>query len=210
MPVTQLTPLAGMKTRSRFGATFIAELKLFLKGQRWWWYAIAAGLIAAQFIVPPDYTRILLVVAWIWPVLILSGLGCRENRFDTHQIVFTAPHPVASQLPAAWLSAFVTIALLGSGALVKFALAGETLHLLGLLTGAVFIPALALVCGLLTGSSKAFEVLYVLWMYLIIQEITPLDFTGLIPDSPFYFYIPLALVLLAIAALARQRQLTHR
>lgn len=208
--VTRLTPVEGMKARSRFGATFTAELKLLLKGQRWWWYIIAAGLIAAQFLVPPEYTGRLLLIGWVWPVLILSGLGCRENRYDTRQIVFSAPHPIAGQLPAAWFSAFVVTALMGSGAFLKFALAGETLHLLGWLTGAIFIPSLALTCGVLTGSSKAFEVLYVLWMYLILQRVTPLDFAGLIPDSPWYFYIPMALALLAVAALARQRQLTAK
>jgi hypothetical protein len=144
---------------------------------------------------------------WVWPVLILSGLGCRENRFDTRQIVFSAPYPIAGQLPAAWLSAIVVTALMGPGALVKFALAGESIHLLGWLTSAIFIPSLALACGVLTGSSKAFGVLCVLWMYLIIQEIISIDFAGLIPNSPWYFYAPLALVLLSVAAFARQRQL---
>lgn len=205
---THLTPLGSMKRRSRFGTTFIAELKLCLKGRRWWWYGIAGGLIAAQFFVPPDYTRLVLLISWVWPVLILSGLGCRENRFDTRQIVFSAPHPIAHQLPAAWLSAFVVTALMGSGAFVKFALAGDVLHLLGWLTGVVFIPSAALACGVLTGSSKAFEVLFVVWAYLINQNAPPFDFAGLVPDSPWYLYVPLTLILLTVAVLARQRQLT--
>jgi hypothetical protein len=206
----QLTPLAGTQARSRFGATFLAELKLCLKGQRWWWYILAAGLVAAQLFAPPSSTRVLLLIGWVWPALILSGLGCRENRFDTRQIVFSAPHPIAGQLPAAWLSAFVLTVLLGSGALVKFALAGDITHLMGWLTGAVFIPSAALACGVLTGSSKAFEVLYVPWVYLILQKMTPFDFAGLVPGSRWYLYAPLALVLLAVAVFARQRQLGGR
>jgi ABC-type transport system involved in multi-copper enzyme maturation permease subunit len=205
-----LTPLTGTRVRSQFGGLFIAELKLLLKGQRWWWYVIAAGLIVAQFFTPLEYTRLMLVVGWVWPVLLLSGLGCRENRYDTRQIVFAAPHPIASQLPAAWLAAFVVTAVMGSGALVKFTLAGETLSLLGWLTGAVFIPSLALALGTLTGSSKAFEVLYVLCTYMILQKIPLFDFAGLIPNSRWYIYAPLALVLLAVAALARQWQLTGK
>jgi ABC-type transport system involved in multi-copper enzyme maturation permease subunit len=207
---TRLTPLEGMKARSRFGATFTVELKLFIKGQRWWWYVIAAGLIAAQFLVPSDNTRLPLLIGWVWPVLILSGLGCRENQYDTRQIVFSAPHPIAGQLPAAWLAAFVVTALMGSGAFIKFALAGETISLLGWLTGVFFIPSMALACGVLTGSSKAFEVLYVLWLYLINQDVQPFDFAGLVPNSRWFIYAPLALILLAVAALARQRQLTAK
>lgn len=212
IPVSKvhLTPLAESHTRFRFGALFLAELKLFLKGQRWWWYVVAAGLVAAQMVTPLEVTRTLLLVAWVWHILILSGLGCRENRFDTRQIVFAAPHPIANQLPAAWLTGSVVTAALGSGALIKFIFTGETIGILGWLTGVVFIPSLALALGTLTGSGKTFEAVYVVWMYAIYQRVSSLDFMGMTPDSPWYIYFPLALVLLAAAALARQRQLTAR
>jgi hypothetical protein len=206
-PNVHLTPLEDSGGRFRFGALFIAELKLFLKGQRWWWYAVAAGLIAAQLFAPADATRILLVAAWVWPVFLLSGLGCRENRWDTRQIVFSAPRPIAHQLPAAWLSALFATALLGSGALARFLIAGDAFAVAGWLTGALFIPSLALACGVLTGSSKAFEILYVIWMYMIIQKVTAFDFIGMTPESPLFIYIPLALALLALAAFARGWQL---
>jgi len=203
-----LAPLGTSRRHFRFEALFIAELKLFLKGQRWWWYAVAGGLIIAQLASEAQITRILLIVAWVWPVLILSGLGCRENRYDTRQLVFSAPRPILNQLPAAWLSAFVVIAILGSGAFIRFILAGETFSLLGWLSGALFIPSLALALGTLSGSSKAFEALYVLWMYLLTQNVPWLDFAGLTPESPLPIYAALTVVLLAVAALARRRQLT--
>jgi len=212
IPVSKvhLTPLADNHSRFRFGALFLAELKLFLKGQHWWWYVIAAGLVVVQVVTPLEVTRTLLLAAWVWHILILSGLGCRENRFDTRQIVFAAPHPIANQLPAAWLSAFVVTAILGSGALIKFILMGETVSVLGWLTGIIFIPSLALALGTLTGSGKAFEAVYVVWMYAIYQRVPALDFMGMTPDSPWYIYVPMALVLLGVAALARQRQLTAK
>jgi len=203
----RLTPLDKAHARFRFDSLFIAELKLFLKGQRWWWYVIAFGLVIAQAFNSLEVTRVLLIISWVWPILILSGLGCRESRFDTRQIVFSAPRPLLHQLPAAWLSALVVIALLGSGALLRFILAGETLSILGWVTGALFIPSLALAFGTLTGSSKAFEVLYVLWMYLLTQNLPMFDFAGLTPKSPLYLYAPLALLLLALAIFARRRQL---
>jgi hypothetical protein len=120
--------------------------------------------------------------------------------------VFSAPRPVMHQLPAMWCSAFVLIALLGSGALVRFVTAGEIASLWGWLTGACFISSLALVVGTLSGNSKAFEVLYVLWMYLLTQNIPAVDFAGITPQSPWYIYAPLALALFGVAALARRGQ----
>lgn len=206
----QLTPLAASRARFRGDALIVAELKLLLKGQPWWWYAVAAGLVAAQLFSSPDGAPIFLILAWAWPVLILSKLGCREAYFDTRQIVFSAPRPLANQLPAIWLSAVAVLALLGSGALLRFIAAGETHSLLGWFTGLVFVPSLALLSGVLTGSSKTFEALYVLWMYLLSQRARPFDFLGLTPESPLAFYALLALVLLGATVFIRRQQLIRR
>lgn len=212
LPVSNvhLTPLTGVRSRFRFGALFRAELKLLLKGQRWWWYIIAALLVIGPLGVSIGTARTILLLAWVWPILLLSGLGCRENRFDTRQIVFAAPRPIANQLPAAWLVAFVVTAILGSGALVKFIILGEITSLLGWLTGVLFIPSLALCLGTLTGSSKAFEVIFIAWMYMLTQKMIMIDFMAYNPNGQWFYYAPLALVLLAVAALARQRQLTAK
>jgi hypothetical protein len=201
-----LTPLSSAETRFRFRALLSAELKLAIKAQRWWWYAVAAGLVVAQLVSPSDYAPYVLIVAWVWPTLILSGLGCREKQSNTRQIVFSAPRPM-SQLPAGWLSAVLVTALLGAGALVRFLLAGDPVAVLGWLTAILFIPSLALALGTLTGSGKAFEALYVLWMYCLIEKAAPLDFAGLVPGSHFYLYAAVAVGLIALAAVARQRQL---
>jgi len=209
IPVSQvhLTPLTGAHTRFRFGALFIAELKLLLKGRRWWWYVVTLGLIIAQLATDLQTARILLAVTWLWPVLLLSGLGNREARYNTREIVFSAPRPVRNQLPATWLAAFTVIVLMGSGAFLNFLFRGEINSLLAWLAGALFIPTLALTFGVLTGSSKAFEVVYVLWMYIILNEAPPLDFMGVTPQSPWYLYTLLALALLVLTAAVRQRQL---
>jgi hypothetical protein len=98
-------------------------------------------------------------------------------------------------------------ALLGSGALVRFLVAGDPVALLGWLVAIVFIPSLALALGTLTGSGKAFEALYVVWMYLLTQKAAAIDFAGLVPGSHFYLYAPVAIGLMVIAAIARRRQL---
>jgi hypothetical protein len=212
LPVSlvHLAPLTAVRARFRFNVLLIAELKLFLKGQRWWWYTVAIGLVVAQLFNEPGVSRILLVIAWTWPILILGKLGCREYRYDTHQIVFSAPHPVTNQLPATWLAAFSVTALMGAGAFLRFLLAGEFTNLLAWTAGALFIPSLALALGVLTGSSKPFEVVYVLWMYLLFQNIPALDFMGMTNASPWYVYAPLAWFLVALAAFGRHLRLKSR
>jgi hypothetical protein len=59
----------------------VAELKLLLRGRRWWWYAIAGGFVIAGLVKKPQVVRgYMLPFAWIWPIAVWSGLGCRERR----------------------------------------------------------------------------------------------------------------------------------
>jgi ABC-type transport system involved in multi-copper enzyme maturation permease subunit len=207
---TVLTPLKNVRTRFRFDALFATELKLFIKGQHWWWYMIGLSLIIAQYFNSAEVNRNLLVIAWLWPILILSRLGCREAQYNTQQIVFSAPRPISNQLPAQWLSAALVLMVMGSGTLVQLLAAGETFSVLGWITGILFIPSLALASGVLTGSSKTFEVLYVVWMYMLTQEMPLFDFAGMTPQAPLVLYAVAALVLLAGAVFARRGQLKNR
>jgi hypothetical protein len=187
----------------------MTEFKLLIKGQRWWWYTICLGLIIGQLFSDPENTRLMLLLVWTWPVLILGGFGNREVRFNTRQIVFSAPDPIKNQLPATVLSAMLFLALIGSGSMIRFIIAGDSIGIFGWLTGLLFIPTLAITSGVLTGSSKTFEVLYIVWMYLLTQNIRTIDFMGMSNDSPWYFYIGLALLLLFITILVRKRQISN-
>jgi hypothetical protein len=206
LPPAHLTPLDTAR-RFRFRALYIAELKMLLKGHRWWWYAVSLGLVVAQLTVSGGTTPVLLAIAWFWMVLLLSGLGNREALHNTREIVFSAPRPAFNQLPALWLAAVTVTALMGSGAFLHYLLDGETARLLAWLGGVLFIPSLALAMGALTGSRKPFEVVYVTWMYIVLQEVPPLDFVGVTPESPWVVYALLAMALLALTAFVRQWQL---
>jgi len=207
LPQVRLTPLPTTR-RFRFRALYAAELKMLLKGHRWWWYGVSLGLVVAQLAVPLKSTPVLLAIAWLWMILLLSELGNREAQHNTREIVFSAPRPTLNQLPALWLAAVTVVALIGSGAFLRYLLGGETARLLAWAGGVLFIPSLALVMGVLTLSRKPFEVVYVTWMYIILNEAPPLDFVGVVPESPWLVYALLAVGLFALTAFVRQWQLT--
>lgn len=208
-PTLRLTPLAASQPHFRFGTLFLAELRLLLKGLPWWWYLVALGLIAASGFLPLESLRQnILPAALVWPLLVWSGLGCRETRRDTRQMVFSALRPLWNQIPVAWLAGFVVALLMGSGTLVRFGLAGETASQLSLAAGLLFIPSLALMLGVWTGSSKAFEVVYVVFWYLgVLNKVLELDYLGLHTPGNWPTYLLLSLALFFLAVLGRQRQL---
>jgi hypothetical protein len=208
-----LTAQPARPLRLRFWSTVLAELRLMLKAMPWWWFVVAVALILASLSSHPDTSRqCLLPVAWIWPLLVWSTLGSRERRFRTDQLVFSAAHPLRRQLPMTWLAGVVVTALAGSGTVVSLAIAGDWMHVLTWMVGALFVPSLALALGTWSSSSRLFEAVYTVWWYVgPINRIAPLDFVGA-TGSSVVISIPLAYLvgttaLLMAATAGRRRQL---
>lgn len=211
LPAVSLTPLNRAANRFSFLNVLIAEMKLLLKGQRWWWYAGAAGLIVASLVNSVELTRqYVLPFAWIWPVLLLSPLGNREARDNVQQLAFSSAAPLLRQLPAQWIAGFAVLLILGSGAALKFIVNGNSAGLLAFFSGALFIISLALALGVWSGTSKPFEIVYVsLWYLGPLNKVLGLDFIGAQTDGRPEFFIPCALVLIAFAFFGRFRQLRN-
>jgi hypothetical protein len=214
----QLTPLPAMMRSSFFGTfrrTLIAELRLIIRGKPWWWFVVAVGLILAGLLSPLEQARgIWLPLAWVWPLLSWSPLGVRETRDRTNQMIFSAPFPVVRQLPASWAAGFLLVIGSGSGVILRLLVVGEWQALLALFIGAAFIPSLALALGTWSGSSKLFEVTYLLLWYVGLLEHAPnFDFAGISVESITrgipWIYFGIALLLLGIAFSGRTRQLKN-
>ncbi len=184
-------------------AVYAGELRLMLGGRRVGWWAVVGALIVAGVATPVAISRgRILPFAWLWPVLVWSAMGARETRDGTEELVFTAPRPLARQLPSVYLAG-VTVALLtASGVAIKCLATGSLGGLAGLLAGALFVPALALACGTWSGGSKLFEAIYVLiWYVGPLQPVPALDFMGA-SDLAVAAGVPLAYAAAAAALFA--------
>jgi hypothetical protein len=196
-----LTPLVHA-SNSRFPKLVISELRLMLKGQRWWWYAGAVGLLVGQLVSPqPNVRGGFLLAAWIWPVLLWSQMGCRETRHATSPLLFSCAHSLSRQLPALWTAGALLSLLTGGGAGFRLFLAADWHSLAAWFAGALFIPSLAVALGTWSGSSRAFEALYTVWWYIgPAHQIPSLDFMGTTPASSTP--APYALAALALVAVS--------
>jgi len=201
----RLTPLGSARSPFSFPGVFLAELRLLLKGWPWWWYIAAGGLIVACAVLPLDIVKnMLLPAAWVWPILVWSGMGSRERRFTTYPMVYAAPSPLWRQIPATWLAGIVISAATGSGGAIAFLIAGDLAALTGWLAAVIFIPSLALALGAWSGSKRLFECVYMLWWYRgAFQHGPALDFIA----QPSLLYAGIGLALLAAALVGRGRQI---
>lgn len=186
------------------------ELRLMLKGLRFWWYAIALMFVALGVSLPYDaVVKLVLPLTFVWPALIWSGMGTGEGRHRTHQLLFTAVHPIRNQFLASALAGILVGYMCGLGAFAHFAAVGAWDNVLALLAGGLFIPALALALGTWSSSPKLFQVVYLLiWYVGPLNKQPELDYLGSSFDPGMTIYVlTAAVVLLAVAAAGRVRQL---
>ena len=204
-----LTPLNKAANRFSFFNVLMAEIKLLLKGQRWWWYIVMAGIIIACLVNSSAAVReYVLPIAWVWPILIWSAIGNREIHNNVQQMTFSSASPLLRQLPAQWLAGFIVTLLVGIGAIIRFTVDGDSVGMLALLSGAFFIPSLALACGVWSGTSKLFELLYMLIWYLgPLNKLMALDYIGSHGNGRPEFFIPFSIVLIVLAFIGRTRQI---
>ncbi len=212
LPVS-LTPLVNGALRMNFWPLLLGELRLMRKDMRWWWLVVAAGLSVASLFAPLGAVRaVLFPIAWVWPILIWSPIGTKETYHRTDQLLFSTPFPLKRQLPALWAAGFIVTLLTGAGAGLHFLLSGEAVSFAGWLVGALFIPSLALSLGVWSGTSKLFEVVYlIIWYVGPVNKLPLLDFMGVTPQAiasnmPAIFLLVSA-ILLGLAAVGRKRQL---
>ncbi len=175
----ELTPVARGAVRARLGALMLAELRLMLKGQKWWWYGIAAGLFIGCLAAPPNARSTVLAFAWIWPMLAWSQMGSRETQGAMGGLIFSSPRAVPRQLLACYGAGVLLALLTGGGLALRLAVGGNGAELGAWFAGALFIPALALSLGVMTGSRKPFEALYTAWWYIgPMHHVRGLDYMG--------------------------------
>lgn len=209
---SHLTALARTAPRWRFPQLVVSELRLMLKGQPWWWYTVAAGLLIAELASPFASARTgVLVVAWLWPVLVWSQMGCRELRYGTGPLLFSSARALTRQLPALWTAGVMVAALTGGGIGLRLLLAADWRSLAAWLAAIVFIPSLALTLGLCSGSRIPFEALYTVWWYIgPLHQLPGIDFMGTTPASSRPAAYALAAgILLAVSYLGRRMRLGY-
>jgi hypothetical protein len=207
LSAVHLSPMPQPRSGIPFFRIVAAELRLMLKGKRWWWYLVAAGLAVACIFAPFDAARGgVLVAAWLWPIFVWSPMGSREARHATESLVFSSPRALSRQLPAIWSAGVLVALFAGGGVGARLLFNGDHHGFAAWFAGALFIPTLALALGVWTGGSKAFEALYIIWWYVgPAHHIPGIDFMGTTPASSSPAPYLIATVFLLAAAYWRRR-----
>lgn len=191
-----------------------AELRMALRGQRWWWYLAIASCVVGGILTSVTTARsLILPIGWLLGLPVWAGLGVREQRHRTTELVFTAPYPLG-QLSAVYFGGVVVALVPAAGVLVSLATAGMFMDVGAVLVGALFVPALALASGVWLGTPRVFEVLFLtLWYFGPMNGVYALDFVAAHPETVTQgtpLRVAAATVLLLITAVVGRRHQIQR
>ena len=192
----------------------LAELRLMLRGNTILWMVIAFALFIVLIFTTLDFAyKIALPLLWFFQVLILSNLGSREVTHRCNEYIFSVAFPLRRQLSATMSAAVLLMITMAFPVLIKVMITGNFYGFYAIVVGALFIPAFAIASGILTGSSKFFEVIFTIIVYGILNNVPFFDFVGAIKGSRelgmAHYLMVITSVLLIVAFSARRRQIMH-
>ncbi|MFI0261937.1 ABC transporter permease [Streptomyces sp. NPDC017056] len=181
-PTTPLPPPTLTTTPSTTGTGYHrllhGELRILLQGVAWWWWTGAALISLVGFCVPTSgIGRVVLPLAWIWPVLIWSRLGTQRHENGVQALLGSYPAARRRAL-AEWTAGLVLTAAVGCVPLLRLAMAGEWQGVASWVGGALFIPSLALALGSLSRTHRLFQALYLPLWYSVFNGLSFLDYMG--------------------------------
>ncbi|MFH8407934.1 hypothetical protein ACH4FX_24520 [Streptomyces sp. NPDC018019] len=176
-----LQPL-NLATTARPGTGYhrllVGELRILLQGVAWWWWTGAALISLVGLCVPTaGAARVVLPLAWIWPVLIWSRLGSQRHEHGVQALLGSYPAARRRAL-AEWSAGFVLTAAAGCVPLLRLAMAGDWHGIASWTGGALFIPSLALALGSLSHTHRLFQALYLPLWYSVFNGLPLLDYMG--------------------------------
>lgn len=187
----------------QFVGILLAEFRLMLRGVRKPVYILVGLINFIALVIPGQQKANLLPLLWLLPVLLWSQMGTREKRNNTAPLLFSAPHSFLRQLPALWCAGLLISLLSAIGMIGRAAITGDHHLLAACVGGAVFIPSLALACGVWSNTPRLFEGLYVGLWYLALNGASFADYMGLTTQAPAVSFLVAGLCLFAAALVRR-------
>jgi len=193
--------------KQMWGRGIFAEIKLALKGRHFLWYAVSLVGIALSLFLNIDIVREFIApLLMLWAINVFSGLGSREHENGILHIIATIPGGKFRQILYSWIAGFFVAFLFSLPIIIRLLLAGQFIGVFAIFAGVIFLPSFAMFLGEFTGTNRAFEVLFIIMTYTIINGVTIFMYMGNPSDPSFYqavFYLIAGIVLGIFAILKR-------
>lgn len=187
-------------------------LMLVRVGPRWFWLINAGGFIALFFIPLTAAHQFGLPLLWFLQVNRWADIATKEKYNRTHYFAYAAFKPLQRLLTAQIIAGILLAIVFSIPLLLRHAIAGNFVSVLSILLGAVFLIALSVCSGIVSGGKRLFEIAFFMLTYANVNAATILDYFGGFTHG--IVYIPILFIvtcmLLLTAYLFRGYEISHQ
>lgn len=186
---------------SAFLPTLVGEVRILLQGMRWWWLGALALAVIAAIVPSKDVSHPVLALSMLWPVLIWSRMGHHAGAGSIDDLLAACPS-AGRRLLACLLAGIAPALAVSAVPVVRLLVAGDTEAWVAALAGTLVVPALALLCGVVSRGPRFFQALYPLLWYAMFNRIAEVDFLGVVAGKgPAPVAVAAAAAVMALLAL---------
>ncbi|MFC7546501.1 ABC transporter permease [Plantactinospora sp. GCM10030261] len=174
LPRVMTAPRSG----HAFGRVLAGELRVLTRaGSVWWWLGVAVLTVLALVLPLSVATGPMLLATGIWPILLWARLGTQPVAYGVDALFGGYP-AIRVRLSAEWTAGLLVTVLVGLGPAARMALAADRAAAVAWAAGCLFVPSLAIACGVLSRTNRLFQVLYLPVWYAIVNDIAAVDVLG--------------------------------
>ncbi|MEO8116713.1 MAG: hypothetical protein ABI653_03635 [Bacteroidota bacterium] len=186
-------------------------LMLFRNGPKWLWLVNIGCMIAMIFVPIKIAHQIILPVLWFLQVGRWSDLATKEKTNRIHYFTYAAYRPLERLLTSQIIAGIIIAIALASPLMIRYLLSGDVMPVLYIFTGGVFIVALAVCLGILSGGKKLFEILFFAITYSNLNLLPITDYFGALGNNKSLILTLLLIIagLIFISFAKRKYEIAH-
>jgi hypothetical protein len=149
---------------------FISEYRMILKNFPKSCYVVVALLWVCSIFVPLNYVEdYLWIIMLIFLVTLFSQMGCREYENNLTEYFTTIRFSLIKQMAYSYLSGAMTLLILSAPIIIRCFIERNLYNSLCYIAFSIFVPALACFLGEFSKSRRAFETIYLLLCFLMLN-----------------------------------------
>lgn len=149
---------------------FISEQKMISKSLSKSCFVLIVGMWIYSIFAPLDYVQSYLwIITLIFSVTIFSPMGCKEYENNLIDFFITIRFSLIKKIIYSYLWGVITLIILSGPAIIRCLIEKRAFNCFCYVTFSFFIPALACFCGEFSKSRRAFETIYLLMCFLLLN-----------------------------------------
>lgn len=208
------TTMISEKTyrKSRGHGLLMTEFILSFRSCSVAWFFIMSVLWLSMFVADIDTAQgILWVLTMAWSCILFSDYGCREKKCDLDTLLPTLGSTYALQLLIRWCVGGMISLIISIPVILRTILIGAFSGTVAGIAFALFIPALSIFLGQISGSERTFEIIFLVMCYFMLNSTSFIELAATSEKAFIYDVIIVALSsLLLVFSLGKRMLRVHK